>query len=195
MGCHTWFYNKISEMPNEHLSILKERTAKRCRDAYIVKTTFDKWLEGIEKDLEHYVGRESKSDDDNFWLDFLNKAKSREYYDKTRNAYIKDAEILENPRTSTKRVLKLIAKYQELFDNDFENGYYGLGDFGWHDKYRVSGYPEGKFKSADEAIKFLEEYDNGDNITYDFKKGMCDEIRDVINNFFREYPKGCIDYG
>ena len=195
MGCHTWFYNKISEMPNEHLEELKKKVAKHCRDAYIVKCTYEEWVKDIQDDLKRYVDKEYLSDDDKFWVDYFKKAETREYYDKTRKKYIKEAETLENPKTPKKRALKIITKHETLFDKNLENGYYDLSDFGWGDNYRVYGYPDGNFKSTEEAIKFLEEYDDGSNITYGSKNGMCDEIREIINDFFKEYPKGYIDYG
>jgi hypothetical protein len=193
MGCHTWFYNKISEMPIEHYEKMKAKIAKQCRNAYIVKCSCSEWVKGGEKELAHYNGKNSEVDKS--FAKFLKEISTKEYYEKKRNEYIKDAELLENPNTPRKKVLRIFAKHKVIFDKGTKDGYYELGEFGWHDKYRVYGYPDGNFKSAEEAIKFLEEYDNGNNIIYDFKKGMCDEIRDIINNFFKEYPNGYINYG
>lgn len=192
MGCHTWFYNRISEIPNAHLDSYRKKVAKTCRNAYIVKQSFKSWSDDIERELRFYKNRRKDASDE-FFIKYLEKAKTRKYYDEKRNEYIKDAEALENLDTPRKEVLRIIAKHESLFN--LEDGYYSLSGFGWHDNYRVSGYPEGVFESAEKAIKFLENYDNGNNITYEYKNGMCDEIRDIINNFFEEYPNGYIDYG
>ena len=51
-----------------------------------------------------------------------------------------------------------------------------------------------KFYNADDAIKFLKEYDQN-MITYKKKNGFCSEIENLITNFFNEYPNGYIEYG
>ena len=38
-------------------------------------------------------------------------------------------------------------------------------------------------------------YDNGNNIVCDYKTGMCDEIREIVNDFFKQFPNGTIHYG
>ena len=63
-----------------------------------------------------------------------------------------------------------------------------------HKKQRVYDYPPEKFYDAESAIKFLEEYDDK-KIVYMEKEGMCDEIRDIIKEFFIKYPHGRLEYG
>ena len=199
MGCHTWFKNKISDMPQDHLVRLREETARSCRNAWIVKTSYDRWLNETKRDLDNFEKSHKKgeklSKDDKSYLGMLKKMSTRKYYDDKRNEYLGDAEALENPKTPRNKVLRVLAKHNFLFDGDLRNGYYDLGQFGWGDNYRVYGYPAGRFINAEEAISFLETYDNGHNVVYNMREGMCDEIREIINRFFVEFPNGYIDYG
>jgi hypothetical protein len=71
---------------------------------------------------------------------------------------------------------------------------YDLSKMGWHDNFRVYGYPNESFYNAEDAINFLKEYDQ-DKVVYNGKEGYCDEITDIIMNFFNEYPNGYIEYG
>ena len=196
MGCHTWFANKISAIPQKHVEKLRKETAKNIRNAWIVQCSFDKWHKEMQDDIDELENRCGElSESDKSWLKLLKEMNSREYYDKQRKKYVKDAEILENGASPVKKVLRVLARHNILFDKDLENGYYDLGHLGWGDNFRVYGYPHDKFYNAQDAIKFLEEYDNGKNITCDLKEGMCDEIRDIINKFFTEFPNGMLHYG
>lgn len=196
MGCHTWFANKISAIPQEHVDALRKKTAENIHKAWIVQCSFNEWHKEMQEDIDE-MESESKelSQGDNEWLKLLKKMNTKEYYDKQRKKYLRDAEILEKESSPIKKVLGALARHNTLFDEDLENGYYDLGDLGWGDNFRVYGYPPDKFYNAQDAIKFLEEYDNGKNITCDFKEGMCDEIRDIINKFFTEFPNGRLSYG
>lgn len=196
MGCHTWFANKITAITEEHVEKLRNQTAKDIRNAWIVKCSFNEWHKEIQEDIDE-MENDSKelSKSDKKWLELLNKMNTNEYYEKKRKKYIKDAEILENISSPIKKVLTVLAIHNTLFDKDLENGYYDLSHLGWGDNFRVYGYPNDKFYNAQDAIKFLEDYDNGKNIVYDFKEGMCDEIRDIINKFFTEFPNGRLSYG
>ena len=162
MGCHTWFKNRISDIPQDHLVRLREETAKSCRNAWIVKTSYDRWLNETKRDLDNFEKSHKKdgklSKDDKSYLGMLKKMSTRKYYDDKRNEYLGDAEALENPKTPRNKVLRVLAKHNFLFDEDLRNGYYDLGQFGWGDNFRVYGYPEGRFTSAEEAISFLETY-------------------------------------
>lgn len=196
MGCHTWFANKISAIPQEHVDALRKDTAKNLRRAWVVECSFEAWHKAMQEDIDELENSDrelSKSDKE--WLELLKKMNTKEYYEKERKKYLRDAEILEKESSPIKKVLTVLARHNILFDKDLENGYYDLGHLGWGDNFRVYGYPHDKFYNAQDAIKFLEEYDNGNNIRYDFKDGMCDEIRDIINKFFTEFPNGMLHYG
>lgn len=196
MGCHTWFSNKISAITQEHVDALRKSTAKHLRNAWVAQCSFEAWHKEMQEDIDELESRNGElSKSDKEWLELLKKMSTKEYYDKERKKYLKDAEILENNASSIKKVLTVLARHNELFDKDLENGYYDLGNLGWGDNFRVYGYPPDEFYNAQDAIKFLENYDNGNNITYNFKEGMCDEIRDIINKFFTEFPNGMLSYG
>ena len=126
-------------------------------------------------------------------LDIINKMNSKEYFDTHRKQYVEDLEKLKNHSTSKQELLEIFDRHDLAFN--IENDDYSLWYCGWGDNFRVSGYPSGSFYNSDDAIKFLEGYDNGNNIVYDYKKGMCDEIRDIIKEFFKQYPNGSIHYG
>ena len=188
--------NKISAIPQEHVEKLRKETAKNIRNAWIVQCSFDEWHKEMQDDIDELENKgEKMTESDKSWLELLKEMNSRKYYDKERKKYVKDAEILENGASPIKKVLRVLARHNTLFDKDLENGYYDLGHLGWGDNFRVYGYPHDKFFNAQDAIKFLEEYDNGKNITCDFTEGMCDEIRDIINKFFTEFPNGMLHYG
>ena len=195
MGCHTWFRNKISDMPQDHLVRLREKTARSCRNAWIVKCSYNEWAKDIDESINSYNDKKKLSEYDKGYINLLKKRRTKEYYSNARNKYLDDAKALENDTTSKDKVLKILAKHNLLFDEDLKNGSYDLGDVGWHDNYRVYGYPNVTHHNADEAIKFLEEYDNGNNIQCDYIKGMCNDIKDIITSFFNEFPNGTIHYG
>lgn len=183
-------------MPQKHLEELREKTAKNIRKTWIVQCGLSEWLKEMQEDIDELENKGEKlTPSDKSWLKLLKKMNSKEYYEKKRKKYLKDAEILEKGSSPIKKVLTVLSKHNTLFDEDLENGYYDLSDLGWGDNFRVYGYPPDKFFNAQDAIKFLEGYDNGKNITCDFKEGMCDEIRDIINNFFTEFPNGRLSYG
>ena len=52
MGCHTWFRNSISDMPQEHLDKLREIHLKGVKNAYIVKCTCEEWISGLEDSIK-----------------------------------------------------------------------------------------------------------------------------------------------
>ena len=39
MGCHTWFYNKIDNMPEEHMSSIKENLITSISGYWILNTS------------------------------------------------------------------------------------------------------------------------------------------------------------
>ena len=198
MGCHTWFMNKIADMPQEHLDKLRENTIKDIKSAYIYKESAANWFANAENELKWFEEENDMtnlSDSDKAYYGVLVKMADRKYYKKARGKYVRDLRTLQNPKSTRLQILKAIARHDILFDKDLNNGSYEMSDVGWHDNYRVSGYPTVTHHNAEEAIKFLEEYDNGNNIQYDYTKGMCNEIRDIITKFFNEFPNGTIHYG
>ena len=66
MGCHTWFRNKLSDIPKEHLDKLKKRYANDIKEAFIYKCSLKEWLKDNEeglKDLEEIYTEEEKKND------------------------------------------------------------------------------------------------------------------------------------
>jgi hypothetical protein len=124
---------------------------------------------------------------------------SKEYYEKSRGRYVKDLETLQNPRATKKQIFRIFKRHDLSFElnKDATDGSYLLQDLGWNDNYRVSGhpYPCVTHHNAQEASEWLESYDNGHNIHFDGKNGMCQEIRDIVTEFFNEFPNGTIHYG
>ena len=202
MGCHTWFRNRISDMPQEHFDIFVKRYIEKIKNAYIYRCSLDKWqkscdniLNDIEKQYSDEEKKTSKAYKDE--IKMYTKMRSEEYYQKTHKRYAKDLEILQNPKSSKKQVFRVFSRHDFMFklNKDTTDGTYSLEGFGWHDEYRVTGYPPIVHHNAQEAIEWLESYDNGHNIYCNYTEGMSDEIRDIINMFFKEYPNGTINYG
>ena len=198
MGCHTWFNNKVSCITDEDVKKLREYHKRHVKNAYIYKCSLTKWLNDIKEDLKdfHETYKEPYDEMAQMELDMLTKMNSKEYYETHRNKYVEALKKLNDDSTSKEELLKIFDELDLAFS--IKDDDYTLENCGWCDNYRVSGhpYPSGSFHNADEAIKFLEEYDNGKgNIVYDFKNGMCDEIREIIKEFFKKYPNGSIHYG
>ena len=200
MGCHTWFRNSIADMPLEHLEKLREKHIKGIKNAYIYKCSCEDWINSNKKTVAEIERTEDKESD--FYkseLSFYTKMGTKEYYEKARNKYVKDLEILQNPKATRKQLLRVFKRHDFVFElnKNATDGSYLLDDFGWGDNYRVSGnpYPCVVHHNAEEAIQWLESYDNGHNIYCDGKDGMCQDIKDIVTEFFAEYPNGTIHYG
>jgi hypothetical protein len=177
MGCHTWFNNKIINMPKKDLDILKERTLSNIKQQRILKCKdYDEWAKIIR---EWKIDQDVKDEflDKNFWR-------------KRRDHVLWSKSVLEADDPNPETVISVLKEFGNLvYDNTYD-----LTDMGWCDNFRVYGYPEEKFYNAEDAIKFLKEYDQS-KITYKKKNGYCDEIGNIITNFFNEYPNGFIEYG
>lgn len=202
MGCHTWFRNKISDMPQEHLEKLRKRHIKQIKNAYIYKCSCQQWIDGCKndiKDIEKSYTEEEKKNDQmyKFELKLAKKMNTKEYYEKARGRYVKDLEILRNPNSTRKQLLRVFKRHDLSFElnKDATDGSYLLEGLGWCDNYRVSGYPCVTHHNAQEAIEWLEAYDNGHNIHIDGKDGMCEQIKQIVTEFFKEFPNGTIHYG
>lgn len=201
MGCHTWFRNKVADMPPEHLERLRQYHIKGIKNAYIYKCSLGQWLADAEEELkdleEDYSDEAKKSESYKLYRNLAKKSGTKEYYEKHRAQYVKDLETLQNPKATRLQLLRVFKRHDLSFELDRygKEGSYEMSNVGWYDQYRVSGYPGVTHHNAEEAIKFLEEYDNGNNIVCDYKTGMCNEVRDIINNFFKQFPNGTIHYG
>ncbi len=202
MVCHTWFRNKIADMPQEHLEKLRKKHIKDIKKSYIYNCSCQDWLNSCERQLQYlnklYPTDENKKDE-LYKIEFklLQKENTKEYFEKARGRYVKDLEILQNPKLTRNQILKVFSRHDLSFDKNLKNGSYEMSTVGWHDNYRVSGvpYPCATHHNAEEAIEWLEEYDNGRNICCDMAWGMCDEIRYILVEFFNEFPNGTIHYG
>ena len=191
MGCHTWFSNKISDIPSEDVEVLRERCVREIEGAWIYRTPRGEFIASIKRDLEDEI----KNDGDKMWIDSLTKMSDPKYYDKKIRSYKRDIKILKDKNAKIRDVLRVLSKHMILFNKNLENGYYDLGYLGYGDNYRVHGYPEEVFYDAETAIKFLENYPQKMISSGMGKEGMCDEIRNIITEFFKKYPKGKISYG
>lgn len=202
MGCHTWFRNKISDMPQEHLEKLRNKYAREIKNAYIYKCSCEDWLNGCEDELKYlnecYPTEEDKKNElYKMELEMYKKHNSKEYYEKVRGRYVKDLEILQNPKSTRNQLLRVFSKHDLSFDKDLKNGSYDMSGVGWCDNYRVCGnpYPFAIHHNAEEAIEWLKAFDNGNNICTDMTWGMCDELKAIIIEFFNNFPNGTIHYG
>jgi len=189
-------------MPKEHLNKLRKEHIKGIRKSYIYNCSCEQWLKGCEEelqDLEKKFPTEKDKHDDLYKMEYAmyKKHNSKEYFEKIRGKYVKDLEILLNPNSTRKQLLGVFSRHDLSFDKDLKNGTYNLSSLGWYDNYRVIGkpYPCAIHHNAEEAIEWLEVFDNGNNICTDMAWGMCEELKIIINEFFKEFPNGTIHYG
>ena len=176
MGCHTWFYNKVSEMPQKDIETLKEISLSNINSSKILSCTYDEWVENVVNwKLEP---------------DVIKKFIQKDFYDNRIKHLNWAKSIIEAKDMDLDSLVTIFKEFGGIVYDD----YYDLSDCGWCDSYRVYGYPVDKFDNAASAIKFLEEYDQ-DKIKYGNKTGMCKEIKDIIVDFFNNYPNGYIEYG
>lgn len=192
-------------MPIEHLEKLREVHIKDIKNAYIYKCSCQKWLNVLEEELKYieqtYTEEEKKTSQTYKMEIQMNKRmNSKEYYEKVRGRYAKDLEILQNPKATRRQLLRVFKRHDLSFDlnKTATDGSYLLQHFGWCDNYRVSGhpYPCATHHNAQEAIEWLENFSNGNNICIDGRPTrMCDELKEIIYKFFTEFPNGTIHYG
>lgn len=193
----TWFRNKIDDMPQEHLDKLIKKHIRGIMKSYIYGVSFTQYRKDCDELMkcleEDYEDKDKNDDFYKFEKEFLEKESTREYYEKSHNKYVKDLEILKNPNSTKKELIKVFARHDLSFSRDS----YLLQGLGWYNNYRIIGdeFTSVVHHNAEEAIKWLEEYDNGENIICNNKKGMSDEIREIIRDFFKQYPNGTIHYG
>lgn len=195
MGCHTWFYRKI------------ERTQEEANESCI---------------------REFKKLRNFHWKIFKNPTGYRrtdwtENYGQAKEESLKFIKVLN-------RQIKAIynGHYQKAVWNhqgDKEITIYVEGkglfieDTGYHDAFRLGGYPDDQLFSLEETLKYLEEKD--ELITYGYRARLNPEIPmmnglvngeapvwyevdreehkansiERLKKFWEEFPEGMIDFG
>ena len=197
MGCHTYFNNKVSCINDSDIERLRKHYIKDIKKSFIYTCSLQQWLDSFKGDFEDlessYTEEEKESDLYKTEVNIIKNMASIEYYNNHHNQCVEDLKKLNNASTTRRELLDIFNRHDISFS--IEDDDYSLWDYGWGDNFRVSDYVEGSFNNAKEAIKFLEEYDNGENITCGLQKGMCDEIREIITDFFKKYPNGSIHYG
>ena len=52
MGCHTWFYNKIDNMPKEHMSSIKEKLITDINGYWIMNTSKEDFIKEIKENID-----------------------------------------------------------------------------------------------------------------------------------------------
>ena len=114
------------------------------------------------------------------------------YYESQVSKYKKYLDILSNDTDidSFKSVVKDCYHCQDIDNVSF----YCLTQFGWHDKFRVYGYPEEIFYDAQTLIEFLKNYDQK-MIGVKGPTGFNTDIENVIKEFFDTYPNGMVYFG
>lgn len=181
MGCHTWFYNNIVNMPVNHKEHIKEKLIKDISGFWIMNTSKEEFIKEIQ---------ESITDDpkDQFYKLMLKDG----YYEDQIKKYNKYLDILHNDIdiNSLKLILDDCHSVKHIKDKFF----YCLTDFGWHDNFRIYGYPEEVFYDAKTLIEFLKKYEQsmiGSKEPYGFNS----DIEKIIYEFFDTYPNGMIRFG
>ena len=176
MGCHTWFNNSLDCIPDKDYQKLKEVCIDNINKSTIMNCDYDKWVKTITS--WNLDGRTKK------------KYIQKDFYDKRLRHLNWAKEVLEADNPNKDAVISVFKEFGGLVYEDS----YDLSKMGWRDQYRVFGYPDGKFTNPEEAIYFLINYDQ-EKITFNLKTGYCEEIGNIINRFFTEYPNGYIEYG
>lgn len=176
MGCHTWFNNSLDCIPDKDYQKLKEVCIDNLNKSTIMNCDYDKWVKTITS--WNLDGRTKK------------KYIQKDFYDKRLRHLNWAKEVLEADNPNKDAVISVLKEFGGLVYEDS----YDLSKMGWRDQYRVFGYPNGKFTNPEEAIYFLINYDQ-EKITFNLKTGYCEEIGNIINRFFTEYPNGYIEYG
>lgn len=181
MGCHTWFYNKIDNMPKEHISSIKEKLITDINGYWIMNTSKEDFIKEIKENI---------AADESFA--YLKEMLKDGYFESQVSKYKKYLDILNNDTDidSFNSVVKDCYFCQEI-DNVT---YYCLTQFGWHDKFRVYGYPEEIFYDAQTLIDFLKNYDQK-MIGPDKSTGFNTDIENIIKEFFNKYPNGMVQFG
>lgn len=181
MGCHTWFYNNLNNMPLEHYEHIKKKIINNIRNYWIMNVSKEEFIKETQEDI--------KANPENI---IYKKMLTDGYYENVVKKYNSHLDLLNKKSgiTSLKEVLKDHYHVIEINNNLF----YNLSDFGFHDKFRVYGYPEEIFYDARTLIEFLKNYDQnmiGSKEPY----GINIDIENIIHDFFNTYSNGVIYFG
>lgn len=182
MGCHTWFYNNIDNMPKEHMSSIKENLITSINGYWILNTSKEDFIKEIKENIDVDTS-----------FAYLKEMLKDGYYESQVSKYKKYLDILNDDTTdidSFKSVVKDCYHCQDIDNVSF----YGLTQFGWHDKFRVYGYPEEIFYDAQTLIDFLKNYDQK-MIGIKGPTGFNADIENIIKEFFDKYPNGIVYFG
>lgn len=182
MGCHTWFYNNIDNMPKEHMSSIKENLITSINGYWILNTSKEDFIKEIKENIDVDTS-----------FEYLKEMLKDGYYESQVSKYKKYLDILNDDTTdidSFKSVVKDCYHCQDIDNVSF----YGLTQFGWHDKFRVYGYPEEIFYDAQTLIDFLKNYDQK-MIGTKGPTGFNTDIENIIKEFFDKYPNGIVYFG
>lgn len=182
MGCHTWFYNNINNIPDNHKKHIKEKLINDISKFWIMNVSKEEFIKEIQECIKEHP-------EDLFYKQMLKDG----YYE---NEIIKYNECLNNLRNNEldDNCFKSILKDYYFNININDELFYHLSEFGWHDNFRVYGYPEEIFYDAKTLIEFLKNY-NQDKIGITKPYGFNSDIEKLIYKFFEEFPNGIIEFG
>ena len=195
MACHTWFNNKVSCITDKDIETIRNYLRKQIPNAYILKCSSEQWRENYRKELKEFYKTHKKPYNDmaKMELEMLLKMGTEEYHKSKCAEYMESLSILNNEDSTKEELLKVFDKHEITFS--IKDDDYSLCHCGWQDQFRISDYSNQAFDNANDAIKFLENYDDGNgNIICGYEKGMNDKIREIIKQFFKKYPNGSIHY-
>lgn len=168
MGCHTWFSDKIKVQPTF------EDVKKDVIDHYITERGY----------YERHVNGNLLPDE----IDLFSEAslESSEQIIIDINHYIDDV-------MREYDVDDIMEQYAFVKSLDFcrRNHLFYRSIRNFHDVFRIGGYPEDELLSMDETLEFIE--NNINSIDFGNRNREMATIR--LEEFWREYPDGRIDFG
>lgn len=181
MGCHTWFYNKIDNMPKEHMSNIKEKLITNINKYWIMNISKEDFIKEIQETI-----------DANTSSAYLKEMLNDGYYESQISKYRKYLNILHDDKNidAFKSVVKDCYSCREIDNVSF----FSLTPFEWHDNFRIYGYPEEIFCDAQTLINFLKNYDQT-MIGPKESTGFNTDIENIIKEFFDKYPNGMVQFG
>ncbi|MCK9447022.1 hypothetical protein M0Q50_09250 [bacterium] len=168
MGCHTWFYRKIDNVPYDKV---KEQFIKNLK--YDIKFFYN---------MVYHKDRIKKE-----YLDIYPNY-GPEYFKHRYDVFVRQLRLVENDYCKV-----AVCKRYHYRNNPtiyFNGSHYVSFDSLPHDTFRIYGYPIIKLKSYEETIKFIN--DNKNN-----EKFWCldSDYEDVLKKFWNKYPDSFICFG
>ena len=185
---HTYFNNKVSCISDSEIEKLRKHYIENIKSAYIYNVSLEEWLSSFEEDV---IEDTECADLYEIEQKLKHEMCSEEYYNKQHARYVNDLKMLEDDSTPREELIKIFDRHDIAFS--IKDDDYNLENLGWDDNYVINEYIGESFDDAESAIKFLESLDD-DKIECNGKKGMTDEVRGIINEFFKQYPHGSIHY-